>query len=134
MGLMAKPTDFGETMYTWGVGEGNYVVLPLLWPVDRPRCRWAGGGPRDQPAEAGASANLWQRCAHGARSGQRLLIADRYSETVDSILYDSADGYAQARLLYLQYRQFELGQSPADELFVIPMPSNLDKVRSSFLI
>ena len=40
----------------------------------------------------------------------RLGDRDRFSETVDSILYDSADSYAQARLLYLQNRRFELGQ------------------------
>jgi phospholipid-binding lipoprotein MlaA len=33
---------------------------------------------------------------------------------VDSILYDSADSYAQARLLYLQNRRFELGQEAGD--------------------
>ena len=44
----------------------------------------------------------------------------RYSETVDSILYDSADGYAQARLLYLQNRRYELGQTATDDSFVDP--------------
>jgi phospholipid-binding lipoprotein MlaA len=33
----------------------------------------------------------------------------RYSETIDSILYESADSYAQMRLLYLQNRHFALG-------------------------
>jgi phospholipid-binding lipoprotein MlaA len=42
-------------------------------------------------------------------------LGDRYefSDTVDSILYDSADSYAQARLLYLQHRRFKLGQEEA---------------------
>ena len=40
----------------------------------------------------------------------RLGDRDRFSETVESILYDSADSYAQTRLLYLQNRRFELGQ------------------------
>jgi len=35
----------------------------------------------------------------------------RYGDTVDSILYESADSYAQTRLLYLQNRRFELGQT-----------------------
>ena len=37
----------------------------------------------------------------------------RYTDTVDSILYESADSYAQARLLYLQNRRFELGRDTA---------------------
>jgi phospholipid-binding lipoprotein MlaA len=45
-----------------------------------------------------------------------------FSETVESILYDSADSYAQARLLYLQNRRFELGQGAggADAKFEDP--------------
>jgi phospholipid-binding lipoprotein MlaA len=45
--------------------------------------------------------------------GARLLskVGDRYqySGFVDSVLYESADSYAQTRLLYLQNRRFELG-------------------------
>jgi phospholipid-binding lipoprotein MlaA len=33
-----------------------------------------------------------------------------YSDTIDSILYESADSYAQGRQIYLQNRRFELGQ------------------------
>ena len=51
----------------------------------------------------------------------------RYSNTVDSVLYDSADSYAQARLLYLQNRRFELSRgapaaegAAADEGFIDP--------------
>jgi len=42
---------------------------------------------------------------------RRLGDRGRYSDTVDSILYESADSYAQARLIYLQNRRFELGES-----------------------
>ena len=44
----------------------------------------------------------------------------RYSATVDSILYDSADGYAQARLLYLENRRYELGQPAMSDTFEDP--------------
>ena len=39
---------------------------------------------------------------------RRMSDRGRYSETIDSILYESADSYAQARLIYLQNRRFEL--------------------------
>src|SRR3546814_6133583 len=32
MGLEEKPEDFGQTLATWGVNAGPYVMLPLLWP------------------------------------------------------------------------------------------------------
>ena len=44
----------------------------------------------------------------------------RYSELVDSILYESADSYAQARLLYLQNRRHQLGQTEDEGNFVDP--------------
>jgi phospholipid-binding lipoprotein MlaA len=44
----------------------------------------------------------------------------RYSELVDSILYESADSYAQARLLYLQNRRHQLGQTEDEADFVDP--------------
>ncbi len=29
-------TDFGETLYVWGVGEGPYYELPIIGPATRP--------------------------------------------------------------------------------------------------
>ena len=55
-----------------------------------------------------------------AQVAARIGDRGRYSETVDSILYDSADGYAQARLLYLENRRHNLGQTTADSEFEDP--------------
>ena len=41
-----------------------------------------------------------------SKAGERA----RFGSTVDSVLHDSADSYAQARLLYSQHRRFELKQ------------------------
>lgn len=32
MNLEATPEDFGQTLRTWGIGEGPYIILPLLGP------------------------------------------------------------------------------------------------------
>jgi phospholipid-binding lipoprotein MlaA len=61
---------------------------------------------------------MWVSTASNAYA--KLDKRGRYSETVDSILYDSADGYAQARLLYLQNRRYELGQAAAESDFEDP--------------
>lgn len=119
MGIPYRDTDFGETMFTWGVDEGAYVVLPFYGPSST---RDATGLLIDDamnPLRLVVStpllwAGTWSKLA--GQFGTRV----RYSETVDSLLYDSADGYAQARLLYQQYRQFELGQAPAESSFVDP--------------
>lgn len=103
-------TDFGETLHVWGVGEGAYIELPLVGPST---ARDATGilvdfftNPigyaRNNPAD---NISLYAEVVR--RMGDR----GRYSDTVDSILYESADSYAQARLLYLQNRRFELGET-----------------------
>lgn len=102
-------TDFGETLYTWGVGEGAYIELPGL-------------GPSTQRDTVGKVVDVFTNpltyvvdspekyYGTAASVASRLSDRDRYSDTVDSILYESADSYAQARLIYLQNRRFELGQ------------------------
>lgn len=109
MGITGRETDFGETLHVWGMGEGNFVELPILGPsterdlvgmiVDRALNPLSFVLPR---AERNAATVI----GLAGRIGDR----GRYSETVDSILYESADSYAQARLIYLQNRRFELDQ------------------------
>ena len=112
-------TDFGETLHVWGFGEGFYVELPVLGPSTS---RDAVGEVVDyvmDPLKLVVPADrIWVKTA--AKAYSKLDKRGRYSETVDSILYDSADGYAQARLLYLQNRRYELGQAAAETDFEDP--------------
>ncbi|MGQ0566549.1 MAG: MlaA family lipoprotein [Gemmobacter sp.] len=110
MGIDGKTTDFGETLHVWGFPEGAYVELPILGPSTS---RDVAGRVVDValdpirlllPRREGAVATV-------AGAASRLGDRYRFDNTVDSILYDSADSYAQARLLYLQNRRFELGQT-----------------------
>jgi phospholipid-binding lipoprotein MlaA len=109
LGLDGEPTDFGETLHVWGLGEGPYLELPLAGPST---LRDAVGMVVDAAFDP-VGRVLPTREANAARIVRifsRLGDRDRFSDTVDSLLYESADSYAQARLLYLQNRRFELGQ------------------------
>jgi len=105
-------TDFGETLYVWGVGEGAYLELPVLGPST---ARNATGKVVDlftNPLSyAVDSPEQYYGTVAAAASG--LSRRGRFSDTVDSILYESADSYAQARLIWLQNRRFELGDGDA---------------------
>ena len=110
LGLLGKPTDFGETLHVWGFPEGAYGELPLIGPSTS---RDTVGRVVDVvlnplrlalPAREG---NIATAASVASRLGDRF----KFGTTVDSILYDSADSYAQSRLLYLQNRRFELGQA-----------------------
>ncbi|MES2914998.1 MAG: VacJ family lipoprotein [Pseudomonadota bacterium] len=124
LGLQGQPTDFGETLHVWGVGEGPYLELPLSGPST---ARDAVGMIVDTALDP-VNRVLTVREANVARAIRlfsRLGDRDRFSNTVDSLLYDSADSYAQARLLYLQNRRFQLGQTTgavaaSDDGFIDP--------------
>lgn len=118
-GAPERSTDFGETLHVWGMAEGPYTELPLLGPST---ARDALGTVVDYALNPlrllVPEDKIWVGTASKAYA--KLDQRGRYSETVDSILYDSADGYAQARLLYLQNRRYELGQAPAESEFEDP--------------
>lgn len=112
-GMPKGDNDFGRTLATWGVGEGPYIELPVLGPST---LRDTIGDAVDiafDPLRNVVSTGQ-ANTALALKAGARLNDRYKFTDTVDSILYDSADSYAQARLLYLQHRRFQLGQSDED--------------------
>ncbi|MFK7880995.1 VacJ family lipoprotein [Roseobacter sp.] len=114
--IPAHTTDFGETLAVWGVGEGAYIELPFL-------------GPSTQRATAGLVVDFFTNpLTYNTIDGDARIIPpaskgvaalndrERFSDSFDSVLYDSADSYAQSRLIYLQNRRFELGLDAADDI------------------
>lgn len=122
LGLPAKPTDFGETLHVWGVGEGRYAEVPFMGPKTERDLLGTAVDIATNPVRA-ILPTPERNYVTAAQVASSLGDRARYSETVDSILYESADSYAQARLLYLQNRRFALGQATgqsSDEGFVDP--------------
>lgn len=116
MGLPEEDTDFGETLHVWGVGEGAYVEIPFLGPST---VRDFAGYVIDIPLNPlGLSLDKPTR-AYVVGAYFVSIVGDRYrySDFVDSVLYESADSYTQAKLLYLQNRRFQLSGSSTDDAF-----------------
>ncbi|MCU0907753.1 MAG: VacJ family lipoprotein [Rhodobacteraceae bacterium] len=110
IGLERRDTDFGETLHVWGAGEGNYVELPVLGPSTE---RDLAGRVVDaalNPMRLAIPADA-QAARRAVNAGAVLDARDRFGDTIDATLYDSADSYAAARLLYLENRRFRLGQA-----------------------
>ena len=115
-GLEEDHTGFGDTLAVWGVEEGPYAELLLFGPsttrdgvgltvdiLTNPVTVLFGDG--DEVATATSFPSV-------------LNSRFELSNTIDDILYDSADSYAQLRLFYLERRRFELGgQTTADDVF-----------------
>lgn len=107
-GLAGRPTDFGETLHVWGAPEGAYLELPLLGPSTE---RDAFGRLVDvviDPVRYLLPVRE-RNLTYGVHVLAGLGDRGRYSAFIDATLYDSADSYAQARLMYLQNRRFQLG-------------------------
>ena len=116
-GLPEDETGFGDTLAVWGVGEGPYLEVPIFGPST---ARDALGLVADLAANP-VSAILGKdgEAIAGATSLPTVLNSRyTFSDTFDSILYDSADSYTQLRLYYLDSRRFELsGEVGAADAF-----------------
>lgn len=100
--------DFGQTLAAWGVGEGPYVMLPVLGPSN----------PRDT---VGLVADflldpinlLAQNTGHEeavlARTGTRAIdTRARFMDDLDQLERTSLDYYATIRSAYRQRRAYEI--------------------------
>lgn len=112
LGVQEESTDFGETLHIYGVGEGDYVVHPVLGPSTTRdtvgRVVDFALNPIRHVVESPESYYLT-----GASVASGLDSRYQFDTTIDSILYESADSYTQLRSLYLQQRRFELGGAAA---------------------
>ncbi|MBM9593154.1 VacJ family lipoprotein [Rhodobacteraceae bacterium MCCB 386] len=116
IGLPARESDFGQTLAVWGAGEGAYLELPLLGPSTQ---RDAVGTAVDfalNPMRYALPDEL-RTPAVAARVGSGLQQRYVLRDTLDQVLYESADSYAQTREIYLQNRRFELGGDEAQDYF-----------------
>jgi len=107
MGIPGHEKDFGETLAIWGVGEGPYLVIPLIGPSN----------PRDLTGRvvdigfdpltyAGMREKGWWM---GSRQLSSLLDERaRNIDTMDELRRSSVDLYATLRSLYRQHRNAEI--------------------------
>ena len=116
-GLPKHREDFGQTLAVWGVGEGPYLVIPLLGPSN----------PRDL---VGRGVDLFLDPVsyvdwgdHGYVPWVRVAVDQidfraRALQQVEDIERTSADFYAASRSLYRQNRQNAInnGELEVEEL------------------
>jgi phospholipid-binding lipoprotein MlaA len=110
--LYQQTGDFGQTLHSWGVGSGPYLVLPLLGPsnirdaiglgVDSVMTPW------QYLARNGSSETYWDfQYVDNGMDG--ITKREENIEGVDALRQGSLDFYAQMRSVYRQYRDKQLG-------------------------
>lgn len=116
MGLVEHETDFGETLAVWGIQEGAYLEVAFLGPTTE---RALAGRVVDaiiDPLKFVGHPKRLEYATIGSLAAGAVKLSDA-SDTIDSVLVDSADSYAMLRLLYLQNRRYELGTTLPEESF-----------------
>jgi phospholipid-binding lipoprotein MlaA len=127
-GLEKQSGDFGQTLYSWGVPDGPYIVIPILGPSD---VRDGIGMGVDGYAEP------WDRLAWNYHYWYLTLVhagvdgidqRARNLDTFDELQRNAIDFYAELRSLWRQHRASELRHGePAplpdlDTLYQDPAP------------
>lgn len=129
-GIPYHDEDFGQTFAVWGIGEGPYLVLPILGPSN----------PRDTAGLAtewlADPFNIWMD-----NTGRDWVVWTRtgvagvdkreaYLDTFDEIERSSLDYYAAMRSLYRQRRVVDIKNGsgadkvPAPGLSSVDMPAS----------
>lgn len=114
-GLPQHDEDFGQTLGYWGVGEGWYLVLPLLGPSDN---RDMIGFFGDRPLNVG----FWLDGDHDwltySLYGADLINFRANLLSTDSLINQQFDKYLFFRTAYLQRRQALIydGNPPPEDL------------------
>ncbi len=121
LGVKFRNEDFGQTLATWGVGEGPYLMLPIFGPsnprdvvglvvdtVADPINMWANNTDRD-------AIPITRTLVRGIDRRARNL------KTLDDLEKSSLDFYATVRSLYRQIRDDEIRNGDSGD--TIPSPS-----------
>ena len=104
-GIEHQPEDFGQTLATWGVGDGMYVMLPLLGPSS---LRDATGRVVDSYADPLRIYlfNVDKEYLHYTRVGSSIISQrEELLDVIDDLRRNSFDYYAAVRSAYYQHRQ-----------------------------
>lgn len=107
-GLPKQSTDFGITLGTYGVGEGNYLVLPLLGPSTM---RDVTGFVVDRAFSPTTYVGLFTAADAVGPLTTGLEFVDRRNrnaDLIDEVLYNSPDSYVTLRSAYLQRRRAQI--------------------------
>lgn len=117
-GLERRSEDLGQTLAVWGVGEGPYVVLPLLGPSNLRDTTGTVGDWFIDPVNYAiddTSTEIW------VAVGQGIVKRERLIDVLDDVEESSLDPYVTLRSMYRQHRAAQVGNTGDG-----PLPSSGD--------
>ncbi len=103
-GLEKQSGDFGQTLYSWGVPDGPYLILPVLGPSN-PRDGIGMGVDGYADPWGHWASNVHYGWTSYARYGvDGIDQRQRNLETFDELQRNAIDFYAELRSLFRQHR------------------------------
>jgi len=133
-GFNRQVGDFGQTLHTWGLGEGAYLVLPVLGPSNLRDAVGLGVDTVISPWKYVVSygdSRIEGSFAAADLSASGLTRREANIEGLDALREGSLDFYAQMRSVYRQYRAKQLGMKLGGEM---PVFDDYDAENSSPVI
>ena len=123
IGLEEKEEDYGQTLATWGVGDGFYIVLPLFGPSNLRDTSGMFMTMMTDPVNAYAASQgeAWVIPLRTAANAvdQRSKIIDE----VNALRDNSLDYYAAVRSSYYQNRKAAINNIDDSDLTPLPLIS-----------
>lgn len=107
-GIPYHDEDFGQTFAVWGIGEGPYLVLPILGPSN-PRdttglaIEWLADPFSNWMDNTGRDWAMWTRTGVAGIDKRESLL-----DTLDEVERTSLDYYSAIRALYRQRRDNDI--------------------------
>lgn len=102
IGLEREVADFGQTLYTYGVSAGPYLVLPLMGPTTT---RDGFGQLVDRAADPATWVSLGAGPTVAVSGLDGVSLREEVGDTVDQLRSTSIDWYSTLRSAYYQDRR-----------------------------
>lgn len=110
IGYKRQSGDFGQTLHSWGLPEGPYLVLPILGPSNPRDAVGYGIDSYLDPLHYVAQNNDLDELMWGRFIVDGVDRRSRVIEELDDLQKNSLDYYAQLRSIVRQHRAAELGE------------------------
>ena len=107
-GLAKQSGDFGQTLYTWGIDSGPYLVLPLFGPSNFRDALGLGVDLFTTPPAHLFNGDTARAVNLSVGTVDGIDLRSRNIETLDAIEANALDFYAQLRSITRQRREAQL--------------------------
>ena len=123
IGLEEKDEDFGQTLATWGVGDGFYIVLPLVGPSNLRDTAGMVLTYTTDPINAYAVSEGEAWIIPLRRSVNAVDQRSKIIDEVNAVRNNSLDYYAVVRSSYYQNRKAAIANTNDNILTPLPIIS-----------